>query len=156
METMSWTSERTDPVRGCCRTFCGICDAPVGGKHARSHTCRSSTIFLPTSGGVSELCTSPDCFRPEGVHVRYQCLFPSVLQQTGGPSRGKGGCLPRAHSLEVGTDKRSRMGGECISVSYWDKHKTIPSSFEFQIEPLFSIFFIGLTRNVHLGFSGRS
>lgn len=41
---------------------------------------RSSIIFLPTSGGVSELCTSPDSFRPEGVHVRYQCLFPSVLQ----------------------------------------------------------------------------
>lgn len=52
----------------------------------------SSTIFLPTSGGVSELCTSPDCFRPEGVHVRYQCLFPSVLQQTGGPLKGKAGC----------------------------------------------------------------
>lgn len=54
----------------------------------------SSIIFLPTSGGVSELCPGPDCFRPEGVHVRYQCLFPSVRQQTGGPwgGAGKEGC----------------------------------------------------------------
>lgn len=48
----------------------------------------SSFIFLPISGGMSELRSSPDCFRPEGVHVRYQCLFPCVLQQTGGPSAG--------------------------------------------------------------------
>lgn len=61
----------------------------------------SSIIFLPTSGGVSELCTSPDCFRPEGVHVRYQCLFSSVLQQTGEPlgGAGKEGCQGMVSSL---------------------------------------------------------
>lgn len=42
-------------------------------------------LLLPflTLGGVSELRASPDCCWPESVHVWDQCLFPSMLQQTG-------------------------------------------------------------------------
>lgn len=69
-------------------------------------------LLLPllASGGMSELRASPDCHWPESVHVWDQCLFPSVLQQTGGAPSGqdklKGvtrGCLSQAlHSLGVG------------------------------------------------------
>lgn len=60
------------------------------------------------SGGVSELRASPDCHWPESVHVWDQCLFPSVLQQTGGGCMGSGrqrgtprGSLTQAHSLRM-------------------------------------------------------
>lgn len=48
-------------------------------------------LLLPllASGGMSELRASPDCHWPESVHVWDQCLFPSVLQQTGGALSGQ-------------------------------------------------------------------
>lgn len=45
----------------------------------------SVTVAL---GGVSELRAGPDCHWPESVPVWDQCLFPRVLQQTGGAPSG--------------------------------------------------------------------
>lgn len=82
------------------------------------------------SGGVSELRTSPDCHWPESVHVWDQCLFPSVLQQTGGDGTGSGrqkgtlkGSLAQAHSLGMG-----------LPVQHKNQNKKgCPVRFEFQI-----------------------